>query len=108
MQVTDVGLTSLATHVKSLKHLSLLGLNRVTDDAVVALAAGCAGMETLAFSPNVGALSSPVACAKVGDRGFVEVAAGMPKLTTLHLAGMRRLTDTGMVALAKGCTGVCV
>lgn len=104
-QVTDAGISSLATNCTTLKHLSILGLNRVTDDSIVTLAANCLQMEVIDFSPNVGALSAPVSSAKVGDRAFAAIGASMKKLKALHAAGLRRVTDAGIVPIAEGCPG---
>ena len=104
-QVTDAGIASVAAHCTTISHLSLHGLNRVGDDAIVALATYCRQLEVLEFSPNVQALSAPVSSAKVGDRGLIALGGTMRKLKSLHAAGLRRITDAGIIAIAKGCPG---
>ncbi len=104
-QVTDVGISSLAANCTTLTHLFMHGLNRVSDDAMVALSTSCWRMELLEFSPNVQALSSPVPTAKVGDRGIIALGSTMKKLRSLHAAGLRRITDAGIMAIAAGCPG---
>jgi F-box/leucine-rich repeat protein 2/20 len=104
-QISDAAITSLARNCTSLTHLSLIGLNRVTDDSIVVLAEFCRQMTTLQFAPNLKTMSSPIQTAKVGDRGFMAIATTMRKLTSLHMACMRRVSDEGAVAIAEGCKG---
>lgn len=106
-QVTDAGLRSLAENCTALTHLSIKGLNKLTDDSLVVLAAKCRRMKRMDFSRSIKTISAPLPNPKGGDRVLHAIAANWKKLEVLHAAGMRRFSSEGIRAVAAGCPGVC-
>lgn len=75
-----------------LESLQLDGCHQLTDAAVLALAEGCRGLQTLGLG-GVAALSDRAVCA----------LARNATLTALTLDGCSLLTDTAIAALARTC-----
>lgn len=92
--VTDTALREVAQHCRNLISFKV-DHTVVSESSVVSVAKGCPKMETLDLS-SVG----------IGNNGLSAVARACPKLTVLMLNDCTAITDEGVVATVKACSGL--
>ena len=118
-RVTDEGLHALS-RCRSLNSLNLTDCDDVSDQGLVALAAGCQRLQTIVLSrcavsdlgvvalgENCTQLRNVVLfeCTRVGDAGVAALAA-CSDLSRLNLFGCNKVTDGSIVSVARHCTRI--
>eukprot|EP00899_Mesostigma_viride_P019793 jgi/Mesvir1/27815/Mv07495-RA.1 len=90
--VTDEGIIAVAAGCPELEHLNMACCN-VTDASVSAIAARCARLKFLKVA----------GCAGVSDASITLLASRCPLLEYLEVSGCRAVTDASITLLARSC-----
>ena len=108
-KVTDAGITAIASACGGLKRLVTVGVNRLTDASLRALA-GARCRDTLTelnlsgrFQvTNVG-LAQYYGVPRIGSAGIQALARHCTRLENLNFAGLSHINDIAIAALAQSC-----
>lgn len=96
-QISDIGVEAVVRTNPKLEELGLSFCERVSDRCFPTIAKGCPGLVTLEVE----------LCMQLGNVAMKHLAAGLAnenKLRKLNVAGCRRISDEGLVEVAKSCT----
>lgn len=91
LDISDVGLWSIARHCTRIKELKLSGCNQITNIGLRSVSLRCCDVITLNFNN----------CILLDDIALTVIATGAWKIENLYLRGCVGITDTGVGKIAK-------
>lgn len=96
-QISDIGIEAVVRTNPKLEELGLSSCERVSDRCFSMIGKSCSGLVILEVE----------LCMQLGNLAMKHLAAGLAsenKLRKLNVAGCRRISDEGLVEVAKNCT----
>lgn len=93
--IADEDLVTIASHGTNLKVLNLSGCKRITDTGVRVIAQGCVRLALLILDWT-----------NISDESLIALATYAKALEGVCVYNCARITDAGVLAIAKGCRGL--